>query len=74
MKSGLVVSWLATFLLTSPGRGRRGRQLYTDCHRATCQPATDRETQFEFDQPAELYLDQELATKLHQSHRQAGLV
>ena len=65
----LFLPWLLSSLLSPPGQEAR---LYTECDRAQCQPATDRQTQFEFDQPTQLFLDQELAAHLQQSHRQEG--
>ena len=71
MKPSLVLSCLFSSVLTSRQvrQARQATRLYTECGRAECQPATDRQTQFEFDQPQQLYLDQELESSLNNSHR-----
>ena len=71
MESRLALLCLLSSLITPTVRGWR---LYTQCARAHCHPANDRETEYEFDQPTQIFLDQELADQLQQSHRQAGLV
>ena len=61
---------------SSRGRGWRGCcccRLYSECQRGLCSPRTDRETNWEFDQPEPQHLDTEILAQLERGHRQVNI-
>ena len=63
MKTGAVMVWMVGW---SAGL-YRGQ--YRECERGECRYTTDRLTDFQFDQPRQLYLDTVISSQLEQGHR-----
>ena len=70
--AGLVISLLSVTARLSVRE--RASRLYRECQRAVCSPRTDRQTDFQFDQPEQTYLDTDILDQLEQSHRHLKLI